>query len=252
MKAAVVAAERGHDVELHEKSAALGGQVNLASALPGRAEFGGVTTNLQQELRLTGVVVHLNSAVDKSTVSDFEPEHVVIASGAVTRLPGVEVDGLEMVDAWSVIRAEARLGKNIVIADWSCDWSGLGVAELLARDGHYVRLLSGGSVAGESIQAIVRDQWIGVLHGLGVEMTPFTRFYGATGSSAFFQHMTGGEPIVCENVDTIVTCYAPQASRDCDWLDSIEGLRLSRIGDAIAPRSVEEAVLEAVRLAMQI
>jgi len=252
MKAAVVAAERGHDVELHEKSAALGGQVNLASALPGRAEFGGVTTNLQQELKRTGVVVHLNSAVDEATVSDFEPEHAVIATGAVTRLPEVEVDGADMVDAWSVIRGEARLGKNIVIADWSCDWSGLGIAELLARDGHYVRLLSGGSVAGESIQAIVRDQWIGVLHGLGVEMTPFARFYGAIGSSAFFQHMTGGEPIVCENVDTIVTCYAPQASRDCDWLDSIEGLQLSRIGDAIAPRSVEEAVLEAVRLAMQI
>lgn len=70
--------------------------------------------------------------------------------------------------------------------------------------------------------------------------------------AALFQHMTGGEPIVCENVDTIVTCYAPQASRDCDWLDSIEGLQLSRIGDAIAPRRLEEAVLEAARLSVHI
>jgi 2,4-dienoyl-CoA reductase-like NADH-dependent reductase (Old Yellow Enzyme family) len=252
MKAAVVAAERGHVVELHEKSAVLGGQVNLAAALPGRAEFGGVTTNLQQELRRAGVVVHLNSAVVESIVSEFEPEQVVIACGAVTRLPEVEVDGVDLVDAWSVIRREAQVGKNVVIADWSCDWSGLGIAELLARDGHYVRLLSGGSVAGESIQAIVRDQWIGVLHGLGVEMIPFAGFYGASEGSAFFQHMTGGEAIVCEQVDTIVTCYAPQASRDCNWLDSIAGLQVSRIGDAMAPRSVEEAVLDAVRLAMQL
>lgn len=140
---------------------------------------------LQQELKRTGVVVHLDSAVDESTLSDFEPEHVVIATCAVTRLPEVEVEGADMVDAWSVISGQARLGKNIVVADWSCDCSGLGVAKLLARDGHSVRLLSGGIVASESIQAIVRDQWIGVLHGLGVEMIPYGRFYGATGGSPF-------------------------------------------------------------------
>ncbi len=80
--------------------------------------------------------MHLNSAVDESIVSEFEPEQVVIARGAVTRLPEIEVDGVDMVDAWSVIRREAQVGKNVVIADWSCDWSGLGIAELLARDGH--------------------------------------------------------------------------------------------------------------------
>ncbi len=252
MKAAAVATARGHRVELHEQSAVLGGQVNLAAALPGRAEFGGVTTNLQQELKKAGVDVHLNSTLDESMLAAFAPERVVIATGAVTRLPEVEVDGCDMVDAWSVIRGEARVGRNVVIADWSCDWSGLGIAEQLAREGHYVRLLSGGSVAGESIQAIVRDQWIGVLHGLGVEMIPYARFYGASAGSAYFEHMTGGEAIVCEAVDTVVTCFASRAPRDCDWIESIEGLEVSRIGDAAAPRSVEEAVLEAVHLAMEI
>jgi 2,4-dienoyl-CoA reductase-like NADH-dependent reductase (Old Yellow Enzyme family) len=252
MKAAAVAAERGHDVELHEKQTVLGGQVNLAAALPGRAEFGGVSTNLQRELERAGVDVRLNSAVDQSVLDKFAPDRVVVATGAVTRLPEVEVDGCDMVDAWSVIRGEARPGRNVVIADWSCDWSGLGVAERLAREGHYVRLLSGGSVAGESIQAIVRDQWIGVLHGLGVEMIPFARFHGASAGSAFFEHMTSGEAIVCEAVDTVVSCFAARASRDCDWIDSIDGLEVSRIGDALAPRSVEEAVLEAVRLAVEI
>ena len=143
----------------------------------------------------------------------FAPDHVVVATGAVTRLPEVEVDGIAMVDAWSVIRGDVVPGNRVVIADWSCDWNGLGVAEKLARDGHNVRLVSGASVAGESIQGIVRDQWIGVLHRLGVEMIPFARFYGALDDTAFFQHMTSGEAIVCENVDTIVTCYAAEADR---------------------------------------
>ncbi|MGB5329496.1 MAG: oxidoreductase, partial [Gammaproteobacteria bacterium] len=135
---------------------------------------------------------------------------------------------------------------------WSCDWAGLGVAEKLVRDGHYVRLLSGGSVAGESIQAIVRDQWVGVLHGLGVEMTPYARFYGAFDGNAYFQHMTGGEAMVCEQVDTVVTCFAPQANRECAWVEQIEDLGVSWIGDAVSPRTVEEAVLEGLQLAREL
>jgi hypothetical protein len=252
MKAAVVAAERGHRVELHEKDSRLGGQVNLAEALPGRAEFGGVTTNLQRELEQAGVTIRYNSLLDAASLRGIGPDHVVIATGADTRLPEVEVDGVEIVDAWSVIRGDIQPGKNVVIADWSCDWAGLGVAEKLARDGHYVRLFSGGSVAGESIQAIVRDQWIGVLHGLGVEMTPYARFYGALDGNAFFQHLTGVDAIVCEQVDTVVTCFAPQANRECAWVEQIEDLSVSWIGDAVSPRTVEEAVLEGLQLAREL
>ena len=252
MKAAVVAAERGHQVRLFEKTARLGGQVNLAESLPGRAEFGGVTTNLRHELESAGVEVQLSTELDVEALQALNPDHVIIATGAQPRLPEVEVEDVELIDAWALLRGEAKPGNNVVVADWSCDWSGLGIAEKLARDGHHVRLLSGGSVAGESIQGIVRDQWIGILHSLGVEMTPFARFYGATGGSVFFQHMTSGEAIVCEAVDSIISCYAAQANRDCDWIDSIAGLSVTRIGDAIAPRSVEEAVLEGFNTARQL
>ena len=252
MKAAVVAAERGHRVNLVEKTARLGGQVNLAESLPGRAEFGGVTTNLRDELEQAGVEIHLNSEADSALLERLSPDHVILATGARARLPEVEVDGVGLIDAWSLLRGEASPGKNVVIADWSCDWSGLGVAEKLAREGHYVRLLSGGSVAGESIQGIVRDAWIGILHDLGVEMTPYARFYGAMEGSAYFQHLTGGEAIVCENVDTVVSCFAPQANRDCDWVETELGLPVTRIGDAIAPRSVEEAVLDGFNIARQL
>ena len=57
MKAAAVAAERGHDVTLCEASARLGGQALLAQLLPGRAEFGGIITNLTREMEQAGVTV---------------------------------------------------------------------------------------------------------------------------------------------------------------------------------------------------
>jgi len=252
MKAAVIASQKGHQVSLVEKTARLGGQVKLAELLPGRAEFGGVTTNLVHELNVSNVEVLLNTTLDETALRALRPDVVLIATGATARLPDVEVEGIQLVDAWSVINGEGRVGNRVVVADWSCDWSGLGVAEKLARDGHQVRLMSGGSVAGESIQPIVRDQWIGVLNRLNVEMNNFARFYGALDDSAFFQHMTGGESIVCEAVDTVVTCYAPQANRDCDWVDEIEGMEVIRIGDAVAPRTVEEAVLDGFKVAWDI
>ncbi len=247
MKAAVIAAQRGHKVELHEKTARLGGQVILAEALPGRAEFGGVITNLKHEIEQCDIRVELNSMLDDSALKVLQPDCVIIATGANARLPEVKIEGVELIDAWSVISGRAKAGKNVVIADWSCDWSGLGVAEKLARDGHYVRLFSGGSIAGESIQAIVRDQWIGVLHSLNVEMINYARLYGAVDGSVYFQHMTGGDDMVCDDVDTIVSCYAPRANRDCDWVEQMHGINSITVGDALAPRTVEEAVLEGLK-----
>ena len=51
MKAAAVAAERGHTVSLCEASPRLGGQALLAQLLPNRSEFGGIIDNLKQVVR---------------------------------------------------------------------------------------------------------------------------------------------------------------------------------------------------------
>ena len=244
MKAAVTTAQRGHKVHLYEKTKHPGGQVNLAEKLPGREEFGGVTTNLVQELARENVELQLNSPVTESTLHTLQPDAIVVATGAVPRLPDVDVNGVDMVDAWSVMRGEAKIGNRVAIADWACDWGGLGVAQHLAKQGHYVRLYCGGSVAGESLQGIVRDAWIGELHILGVEIIPFARLYGAESGSVFFQHMISNEAIVCDDVDTIVSCYAPQANRELDGLLESSSAVVYSVGDAVTPRTVEEAVLE--------
>ena len=252
MKAAVTAAQRGHKVYLYEKSDRPGGQVNLAEKLPGREEFGGVTTNLLHELNREKVALNLSTEVTESTLQTLQPDAIVVATGAVPRLPDVEINGVDIVDAWSVIRGDVKTGHHVVIADWACDWGGLGVAQHLATLGHYVRLYCGGSVAGESLQGIVRDAWIGELHKLGVEIVPFARLYGAEGGSVFFQHMISNEAIVCDGVDTIVSSYAPQANRELDALIEKSTSAIYRAGDAVTPRTVEEAVLEGFRIGWEI
>jgi len=245
MKAAVTAAERGHKVTLVERGRRLGGQVLLAEKLPGRSEFGGVVTNLVRELELAGVAVETGIDADRRFIEERAPEAVILATGAAPRaLPKDHAEEAQLVQAWAVVSGEANVGASVVIADWACDWVALGVAEMLARKGCHVRLASGGSVPGEQIQAIVRDQWIGDLHKLGVEMIPYARFFGADGETAFFQHMTSGEPILCGSVDTVVVNGPLQANRHLE--ETLAGFRypVLVVGDAAQPRTVEEAILE--------
>lgn len=162
------------------------------------------------------------------------------------------VEDAHIVTAWQVLQGAANLGGRVVIADWRCDWIGLGIAEQLVRNGCHVRLAVNGMTAGQSIPQYARDTWLGDLHRLGVEVTPYARFFGVAKYSAYFQHTLSGEPIIFEGVDTTITSlgHQPEAGL-ADRLEGWEG-ELHTIGDARSPRTVEEATLEGLRIGAQI
>lgn len=250
MKAAAVAAARGHKVTLYEAGARLGGQALLAQLLPGRAEFGGIVTNLSREMELAGVEVVTNRAVDADLVRREAPDAVIVATGARPRRPAIAgEEEAHIVDAWQVLRGEANVGGSVVVADWRCDWIGLGLAEKLARDGCRVRLCVNGYMPGQVIQQYVRDHWVGVLHTLGVEIIPYVRLYGADSESVYLQHTTSGEPVICEAVDTLVIALGHERVAGLEAeLGAFAG-SVTLVGDCLAPRSAEEAVLEGLKAA---
>ena len=87
MKAACVLAERGHEVMLYEAASQLGGQALLAQLLPGRAEFGGLVTNLESEMARRGVRVVKGQKVTRALVDELAPDAVIIATGGTPRVP---------------------------------------------------------------------------------------------------------------------------------------------------------------------
>ena len=249
MKAAAVAAARGHHVILCEAGRQLGGQALLAQTLPGRAEFGGIVTNLSREMALAGVEVRLNTPVTPTLIAEIGPDAVVIATGARPRAGAVEgADSGQVVNAWQVLRNEVNVGGSVLIADWSLDWIGMGIAEKLARDGCRVRLAVDGYMPGQRIHQYVRDLWAGTLHDLGVEVIPYARLYGIDERTVYCQHATSGAAMVFEDVDTLITNLGNERVSTLEDALADSALEIHVIGDALTPRTAEEAVFEGLKV----
>lgn len=252
MKAAAVAAQRGHRVTLCEAAKRLGGQALLAQLLPGRGEFGGLVTNLSMELERAGVEVRTGTRMDRALIAAAAPDVVVLATGAVPYRPPFAGGGLQVIDAWQVLTNAAEPGQSVVVIDWRADWIGIGIAERLAQSGRTVRLAVSGIAVGETLPLYVRDSAVASLHRLGVTTMPYMRLHGCDEDAVYLQHIASGEAVVVESIDTVVLCTGHTPVTDlADTLDDLE-LTTFVIGDAASPRTAEEAVFEGLRIASEI
>lgn len=245
LKAAAVAGERGHDVTLYEAADRVGGQVLLAQELPGRAEFGGAITNLLAEAERAGVGIVTRTVVDRALVDGERPDAVIVATGALPRRPALDLRGEPvLLDAWDVIRGAPLPAGHVVVADFKCDWVGLEVAELLAKAGHRVTLAVNGYMGGQHLQQYVRDRMLASALRYGVSVVPNARLYGADTDSVYLQHTLTDEPIEISGVSGLVLALGLEP--ETGLLEDLKGSgsEIRAIGDCLAPRTVEEAVLE--------
>jgi hypothetical protein len=159
---------------------------------------------------------------------------------------------LQIVDAWQVLRGQAVSGQSVVVIDWRADWIGIGIAEHLAQQGRSVRLAVYGIAAGETLPLYVRDDAVASLHKLGVKVLPYMRLYGSDADSVYLQHISSGEAVLIDKVDTLVLCTGHTPVDELS--DSLEDMDIDVrvIGDAASPRTAEEAVYEGLKVAAEI
>lgn len=253
MKAAVIAAQRGHEVILHEAGTQLGGQALLAQQLPGRTEFGGLVTNLQRELELAKVQVHKNSRVNADQLRAMQPDVTIIATGAKPRRPLLENDGsVTLFDPWQVLHAPEQVGRSVVIVDWRSDWIGPGIALLLAQKGCHVRLAVNSPLIGEQLPLYVRDELVARLHKAGIEVLNYMRLYGVDSNSVYLQHTASEEAVVVDAVDSLVLCSGHVSDDDLWQQLAGSDMEIHAIGDCLTARTAEEAIYEGMSVAWQI
>lgn len=138
MQAALTAASRGHQVTLAEADTKLGGQLHLASAIPGKEPLNDMVSNLEAALyRLADsgkLDIKLGLRADAESVLAEEPDAVVLATGALPMdlaLPGA--DSLATYQSWDVLAGHAEVGHKVVVIGGGS--TGAETAIFLARSG---------------------------------------------------------------------------------------------------------------------
>jgi len=179
---------------------------------------------------------------------------VVFATGAVPRRPFLAVtDDAVVLDAWDVIRGATPPSGRVVVADWRSDWVGLGVALLLAQRGRRTTLATSGYAPGERVQQYARDEMLKQAFQAGIDVVPLVRLYGADLDTAYLQNVLTDKPVLVEGVSGIVLAQGHEpvsALADAVAAQSRSGAgpEVHMVVDCLSPRTVEEAVLEGLRV----
>jgi 2,4-dienoyl-CoA reductase-like NADH-dependent reductase (Old Yellow Enzyme family)/thioredoxin reductase len=254
LKAAAVAAERGHRVTLVEAERRVGGQVRLAQLLPDRHEIGGAITNLEGEARRAGVTFVTGVRADAAYVRGSGAAAVIVATGASPYTPPLEVNGTpRIVQAWDVIRDASSVPTGtVVVADFRSDWLGLGVATLLAGRGCRVTLAVTGTMAGQRCQQYVRDQMTAAARRAHVAIQPTMRLFGADDSAVYLQDVLTEQAVIVEDAVALVLAQghvpADGLLLELEADAATDGAyRVLAAGDVQTPRTIEEAVLDGLR-----
>ncbi|HKT91800.1 MAG TPA: FAD-dependent oxidoreductase, partial [Paraburkholderia sp.] len=133
MAFAINAAERGHQVTLFEAHARLGGQLNLAKVVPGKAEFHEMLRYFEVRLKRLGVAVRLGHAATAQALASETFDEVVIATGVTPRVPDiVGVDHPKAVSYIDVLSGKVDVGARVAII--GAGGIGFDVAEYLLGD----------------------------------------------------------------------------------------------------------------------
>jgi len=94
LAAATTLAERGHEVELFESAAEIGGQFNMARRIPGKEEFAETLRYFGRRIAATGVRLHLDTRATAEMLIAQRFDAVLLATGVSPRdpkIPGQEL-----------------------------------------------------------------------------------------------------------------------------------------------------------------
>ncbi len=109
-------AERGHEVDLYEAGADVGGQFNMAKRVPGKEEFAQTLRYFRRRLELTGVNVHTGVKVDAERLAAGAYDGVVLATGVTPRVPDIPgLDQPRVLSYVDVLQGRAPVGRRVAI-----------------------------------------------------------------------------------------------------------------------------------------
>lgn len=142
LEAARVAAERGHEVVVHEAAPQAGGQIRLTAQSERRREMISIIDWRLAQCEKLGVRIQFNSWAEPETIASENPDVVIVATGGLPHTQILSTGNDLVVSAWDIISGDVKPGANVLVFDDAGDHSGLQAAEILAKAGARVEIMT--------------------------------------------------------------------------------------------------------------
>jgi 2,4-dienoyl-CoA reductase-like NADH-dependent reductase (Old Yellow Enzyme family)/thioredoxin reductase len=248
LKAAITAAQRGHQVILCEGSKALGGILKSEQAIDFKHEMYELGLTLERQARAEGVEIRLNTRVTPEYVQREQPEALILAVGSkpiVPPLPGIDGDNVVVVNDYYL--EQEKVGDTVVVLGGGL--AGCECAVHLAQEGKTVHLVEMRDTLAPDCNIRHRpilmqkiDELVTVhLCHAGLRVTEAGLVCKAPDG---LEVLIPGETVVC--------AVGQRANRD-----DVEALRYSapfvrEVGDCIRPANITKAMYEGYHAALDI
>ena len=241
MAAAVTAARRGHDVHLFEKDDVLGGQLRLAYLPPNREELEQALIYFRREIVRSGVHVVCSHSATLDDVARLSPNHIIVATGAESRVPDIPGNDLpHVVMGWQIIAGRIDGGQNCAVVGGGL--VGMEVADYLAHRGRKVVIIARSELLTKAVHAD-RVYFLDRIAELGIEVRTHTSIVAITPTMVEIAGRDGRRETL-DGVDSVIFCagYEPRSSTAA--LFGPLGIPVHMVGDVLGSRKFFQAVEE--------
>ncbi|MEY4136101.1 MAG: hypothetical protein RL205_229 [Actinomycetota bacterium] len=250
MEVAALAAERGHRVEIWEKSDHLGGQLRIAVNAPTYEGYADYLAWQERRLDRVGVSVCEGQAATAHEVLEAKADVVIVATGARARYP--EIDGVgraNVHDMREVLDGSVTPGRRVVVIAQDDHMPPLAVADFLATAGHEVTVVYATNGPAPLLTRYIIGGILARLDSAGVRLRYTEIVTAITDDGVQVRHSYSGRTELISDVDSVVLACGgvPEAS----LFEELQGKysRVHLLGDAFAPRRLLFATKQAYALA---
>jgi hypothetical protein len=250
MEAARIAALRGHQVTLFERSNELGGKVRVWTKAPAVGELEGIANWLEGAVGRAGVDVLLGTEATPEAIAELNPDAVVVATGASSvsaALPGREASGTPR---FTTIEELYKGDIEIAPQTLSVIYDELGTqragnaAVWLAERGARVKLVTPLLHPAESTGLTNLVMLYERMFQHDVELVPHTRVLGVEAEALLTENVYTYNPGRIDGVNLVVWVGVPNAETALYRTIRRDYSEVYAIGDCLAPRNTATAVLE--------